>query len=183
MVTEGWIQRLRLDDDGSAIATLSDAGWGQVATRGRDGFVKVIEADYRERGEALPRGWRFVRRLLPERGDAGPWFPQWRIVERSAATWGGEARITSDLAVFNGHFPNEPIVPGVAQLCWADKLAGRAFPGHQATLEVLRLKFVKVIVPGTLLRLNLERKAQSRVEFGFTSEQGDHSSGCLVGGA
>lgn len=183
MVTEGWIRQIRLDDDGNGIAALSDAGWEQVAAKGRDGFVEAIEADYRERGEAPPRGWLFVRRLLPEQGDVGPWFPQWRILERSAATWGGEARITGDLAVFNGHFPNEPIVPGVAQLYWADKLAGRAFPGHRETLEVVRLKFVKVIVPGTLLRLNLERKAPSRVDFGYTSKDGDHSSGCLVGGA
>ena len=182
MVTEGWVRQIRLDDEGIGIAALSDAGWEQVAAKGRDGFVEVIEADYRERGEAPPRGWRFVRRLFPEQGDMGPWFPQWRVLERSAATWGGEARITSDLAVFNGHFPNEPIVPGVAQLYWADKLARRAFPGQRKTLEVVRLKFVNVIVPGTLLRLNLERKGQSRVEFGYTSKDGDHSSGCLVAG-
>ena len=172
---------MRLDDSENAVAALSDAGWEQVVVRGRDGFVKAIEADFRERGRAVPRNWRFVRRMMPDRCDVRPWFPRWHVVDRSAVTWGGEARITSDLAVFDGHFPNEPIVPGVAQLYWADKLAGRAFLGHQTTLEVVRLKFVRVIVPGTVLRLNLERRTQSRVEFEYTSEHGDHSSGCLVG--
>lgn len=110
-----------------------------------------------------------------------PMLPQWRTVEHSAAAWRGEARITDDLAVLDGHFPNEPIVPGVAQLYWADKLAQRAFAGHETTVEVVRLKFVRVIVPGTLLRLDLESRARSRVEFRYTSEIGVHSSGCLVG--
>ena len=110
-----------------------------------------------------------------------PMLPQWRTVEHSAAAWCGEARITDDLAVLDGHFPNEPIVPGVAQLFWADKLAHRAFAGLETTVEVLRLKFVRVIVPGTLLRLDLERRGRSRVEFRYTSEDGVHSSGCLVG--
>ena len=108
-------------------------------------------------------------------------FPAWRVVECAAATWCGEARITHDLAVLDGHFPNEPIVPGVAQLYWADKLAHRAFTGRGATVAVMRLKFVKVIVPGTLLRLGLECRERSRVEFRYTSEDGVHSSGCLVG--
>ena len=110
-----------------------------------------------------------------------PLFPVWRVVECAAATWCGEARITDDLAVLDGHFPNEPIVPGVAQLHWADKLAHRAFTGCGTTVEVMRLKFVRVIVPGTLLRLRLECRERSRVEFRYTSEDGVHSSGCLVG--
>ena len=109
-----------------------------------------------------------------------PMLPQWRTVEHSAAAWCGEAHITGDLAVLDGHFPNEPIVPGVAQLYWADKLAHRAFPGRGPTVEVVRLKFMRVIVPGTVLRLHLESRAGSRVQFRYTSEDGAHSSGCLV---
>ena len=97
--------------------------------------------------------------------------------------WRGEANIAGDLAVLDGHFPNEPIVPGVAQLYWADKLAGRVFSSHTTTGEVVRLKFMKIIVPGTVLRLMLERQARSRVEFTYTSDHGIHSSGCLVGGS
>lgn len=110
-----------------------------------------------------------------------PLFPVWRVVERAAAKWSGEARITDDLAVLDGHFPNEPIVPGVAQLYWADKLAHGAFTGRGTTVAVMRLKFAKVIVPGTLLRLALECRKHSKVEFRYTSENGVHSSGCLVG--
>ena len=172
---------MRRDESGTAIVALSDAGWEQVAAQGRDGFVAAVEAAFRESDRSIPTGWRFVRRMTAERAGDRPLLPDWHVMERTATALGAEARITSDLAVLDGHFPNEPIVPGVAQLYWADALARRAFPDHAAPHEVVRLKFVRVIVPGTMLRLNLVRRARSRVEFRYTSDEGVHSSGCLVG--
>ena len=91
--------------------------------------------------------------------------------------------VASDLAVLDGHFPNEPIVPGLAQLLWADTLSRRVFAAYTATAEIRNLKFARLVVPGVRLRLDLvhETRTKSRIAFSFTSDAGTHSNGLLIG--
>ncbi len=53
-----------------------------------------------------------------------------------------------DLRWFEGHFPDQPILPGAAQLHIASVLAERVwgieFPGH----DMSRVKFRRVMQPG-----------------------------------
>jgi 3-hydroxymyristoyl/3-hydroxydecanoyl-(acyl carrier protein) dehydratase len=71
-------------------------------------------------------------------------------------------RVPYDLAIFDGHFPAIPIVPGVVQVDWAVGLArahlriGGRFNGITAT------KFRRLVQPGMNLALSLEH----RPEFG-----------------
>ena len=88
--------------------------------------------------------------------------------------------MTDDLAVLDGHFPGEPIVPGVAQLFWAATLAGRIFPQSILTSEMRNLKFMKTIVPGVRLRLSLNRNARRRIAFEYSSDAGLHSRGMFL---
>ena len=71
-----------------------------------------------------------------------------------AARW--TVRLGDDLVHFQGHFPGKPILPGVAQVDWAIRLARRQFGdlGSFASLE--RLKFQAIAVPGEILELALE---------------------------
>ncbi|HBO78096.1 MAG TPA: AMP-dependent synthetase, partial [Cupriavidus sp.] len=54
--------------------------------------------------------------------------------------------IAEDLAIFDGHFPGAPIVPGVAQVDWVMALAPQrlAVPPRQrfARLDVLKFQAV-----------------------------------------
>ena len=58
--------------------------------------------------------------------------------------------------VFAGHFPNQPIVPGVFQLEMA-RLGAEWLLGEQLRLrEIARAKFLRPIVPTELVRMNLK---------------------------
>lgn len=175
-----WIRRERLDVCGHVIAELTDEGWARLAKRGRDAFIADLRGSDRVQMSASSAKWRFVRRLPSSGNESGPLCPRWTQLDRSASNWRGEASITADLCVLDGHFPDEPIVPGVALLYWAESLARRVFPGHHATGEVVRLKFRRVVVPGTMLTLALENRGGTTVSFTYVSDKGVHSSGSLI---
>jgi len=74
---------------------------------------------------------------------------------------GCDVRVPYDLAVFGGHFPTIPILPGVVQVDWAVNLArthlrmGGQFEGITAT------KFRRLVRPGMDLTLTLEHRPES----------------------
>lgn len=83
------------------------------------------------------------------------------LQRRGASGLGCRVRIPYDLAIFDGHFPTIPIVPGVVQVDWAVDLArvhlqvGGQFQGITAT------KFRRLVRPGMDLTLNLEHRPES----------------------
>ena len=63
-------------------------------------------------------------------------------------------KFPADLAVFSGHFPGNPICPGVAYVFVAERLASR-FAGKQLVLkELKRTKFFAPTVPGDILNVS-----------------------------
>lgn len=80
---------------------------------------------------------------------------------------------------FQGHFPDNPVFPGVAQLHWAAVLAANLFEFDTAPREVKRLKFMQVIRPCSVLELSLENRTGDEVEFRFAGSGQLHSTGCL----
>ena len=106
----------------------------------------------------------------------------WAEVSRDCDRWCGQAIVPKGLAVLEGHFPNEPIVPGVAQLFWAATEARRVFPDCVLTSELRNLKFSKAILPELRLRLTLlhERGKRRRIAFEYASDAGVHSRGYLL---
>lgn len=70
-----------------------------------------------------------------------------------------DVTVPHDLRYFEGHFPGDPIVPGVAQLtAIAEAQARRAFPALGPSAGVKRLKFMEALRPGDTLRLELTPK-------------------------
>ena len=73
---------------------------------------------------------------------------------------GCDVRVPYDLAIFGGHFPTIPILPGVVQVDWAVNLArthlqvGGRFKGVTAT------KFRRLVQPGMNLALTLEHRPE-----------------------
>ena len=70
--------------------------------------------------------------------------------------------VDKDLPFFNGHFPEQAVLPGVSQLDWAIQLGCKTFgyPVNVATLEVL--KFQQLILPGTEISLSITHDADKR---------------------
>ncbi|HIV73211.1 MAG TPA: AMP-binding protein, partial [Candidatus Aquabacterium excrementipullorum] len=200
------------------VAVPTSAGWheaGQgkrvLGDRLRQALVDRIEP------VGLPRRWRFVEALpLNAQGkvtqplllalfnaqdtadDAteasadtrAADFPpvQWHQRDESQAL--AELDIHAGLHVFKGHFPEAPILPGVAQLHWAITLARQCFdvPTHFVRMEVL--KFMRPVQPGTTLMADLRwggvasDPTLASLTFKLYSLQGDarteHASGKVL---
>lgn len=67
--------------------------------------------------------------------------------------------VPTDLPCFAGHFPDQPILPGVMQLDWAIQLANNLWPNETQISHFAgcaRLKFKAPVLPNSLLTLALE---------------------------
>ncbi len=140
---------------------------------------------------ALPRRYRFVdvmplndqgklteARLTPlfapERPDA-----QW--LERTPAHAALTLKISPQLRVLDGHFPETPVVPGVAQLDWAISWGRECFPIKGQLTRMDALKFQRLMLPGHEVRLDLDWNAEKAVlTFKFHSPKGVYSSGKVM---
>ena len=90
-------------------------------------------------------------------------------------------QVDAVLNVFEGHFDEAPVVPGVVQLHWALALCGDYLrPIDPRTISHIdTLKFQQIIQPGAQPTLQLTLSGQC-LEFRFSSVEGDHSSGKVV---
>jgi len=81
-----------------------------------------------------------------------------------------------DLPCFAGHFPGQPLLPGVLQLHWAVRLAEHFWPRQLACTKfagLSRVKFKAPIEPGAVLEVQLNRSAADasvKVTFKSVSE-------------
>ena len=83
---------------------------------------------------------------------------------------------------FQGHFPDQPILPGIVQLHWAVKLADTCLGRPSEPDEILRLKYHNIAVPPRFIELQLESGEGSAVQFRMQSKDGVHAQGKLVYG-
>src|SRR5690606_2919786 len=157
---------------------------------GRRAMNDYLRALLRPRVEAvsLPRRWRYVEQLpVNEQGKTTqqsllqlfrPMLPECEWLERGKREALIRLRIDADLLAFDGHFPQAPLVPGVAQLHWAHSFGQQGFDVPSRFSRIEALKFQQPIVPGQQARLALQWDLEkSMLRFSFQSDAGPHSSG------
>lgn len=67
-----------------------------------------------------------------------------------------EFLVPHELACLEGHFPDLPIVPGVALLGWAERCARERLGADGEVRRVERLKFNRLVRPGETVALDLD---------------------------
>lgn len=88
--------------------------------------------------------------------------------------------VSSELCWFRGHFPGQPVLPGIVQLHWAILVCRVLYGFESVPLEIKRLKFKKVIVPPRTLELVVSQKGAHEVLFSFSSLGDRNSEGQIV---
>lgn len=63
-------------------------------------------------------------------------------------------RVSADLEWFRGHFPSQPLLPGVAQLDWV-MAYGASLAPDMRFCAIDSVKFQRPVLPGSLLELTL----------------------------
>ncbi len=190
----------------AVVAVLTDAGRAKLARSGKPALVAEWRAALLAAVDriALPRRWRLVdalpvnaqgkstEALLSALFAAAPVaastatpaprpVPDWRVVEPDHAI--ADLALAPELAVFDGHFPGQPILPGVAQVDWAIAFARERFALPPVFLRLEALKFSQVATPGMVLEIEWRwNAAQRALQFEYRSAAGKHSSGRVVFG-
>lgn len=139
---------------------------------------------------AWPRRWRFVETLPTDARGKTPQrellalfrphmpTPRWR--ERGEHSVRLALDVDAGLAVFDGHFPEAPILPGVALLDWANRLGRDAFGLRGDFAGMDAVKFQHLVRPGMQLDVELTWRAdKGQLGFRFSSDTGVHASGRL----
>ncbi|MBX2849934.1 MAG: hypothetical protein KTR16_16535 [Acidiferrobacterales bacterium] len=91
-----------------------------------------------------------------------------------------QLRVTSELSYLAGHFPEQPVVPGVVQVHWVGELAKKVF-ACEGFSELKKVKFSNPILPDAQLALSLSfQKSKNQVNFVYSDDQQTYSSGVMV---
>ncbi len=111
-------------------------------------------------------------------GSRAPLEPEIRAVRKTSDGVELDFTIPATLLYLEGHFPGFPVLPGVAQIDWAARLADRHLETGIGAARRFRVKFSSVIPPGTDLTLALRRsKDGRRLTFEYRAGERVMSSG------
>ncbi|MBS1157215.1 MAG: hypothetical protein H6R07_3139 [Proteobacteria bacterium] len=176
----------------AAVVVLSHSGQAALADIGKFALGQALRAALSGEFEriALPRRWRFVSQLpvnsmgkTTDSALAGlfaekPRLPN--VVQQQATATGIvlQLDLVPELACFAGHFPDLPVLPGVAQLEWAVHF-GSALLGTPSEFQGMdAIKFQQIIRPGSQIELALDYlPTKQQLQFRYQSASGQHSSG------
>ena len=150
---------------------------------------------------AVPKRWRFLEGLpYDDRGKLQPKVLAGLFANHGRDAGGrdtlptvlnhtpGEAQefvlaMAPDLLAFQGHFPGNPILPGVVQVDWAIRFGEQAFGPLGKFQAITHLKFMDLIRPGDTVHLHLALDpGRDKLRFHFSGDAGKKSSGVIVFG-
>lgn len=140
---------------------------------------------------ALPRQWRFVSQLpsnsqakLNKQEIRALFMSQLLPIARLIAQQEDqrvhlELEFMPEQIYFQGHFPDFPVYPGVAQIAMVDAFAQQYLGLSGACGQMEQIKFIRMIRPYDVLQLDIERQ-QNRVMFKLYGAEGNVASGRLI---
>ena len=89
--------------------------------------------------------------------------------------------VPAELSWFEGHFPDQPVLPGIVQIDWAGKIGKAIFADLGMFTQLSNIKFNNMILPNTLLSLELVYVSEKGIlKFHFFNESGTFSTGSFV---
>jgi acyl-coenzyme A synthetase/AMP-(fatty) acid ligase/3-hydroxymyristoyl/3-hydroxydecanoyl-(acyl carrier protein) dehydratase len=179
----------------AAIIVPSASGYALLSESGKSAFSRHLRRSLRTQLEALalPRRWRFISalpvntqgkldRITMEKMFAGaPLLPEILSLQNAGNALLISARVPETLQYFEGHFPQAPVVAGVAQIAWVAHFA-REHLGLQGDFSGMeQLKFQQLLRPATEFTMHIEyQREKSRLIFRLSREENNYSSGRLV---
>jgi len=187
------LNRTRVES--AIVIRLTGVGEDQLMLMGRRMFIKQLSACLVEHFDAtvLPRRWRFVN-FMPYNAQAKlplkalqilfekPPIIEWpRISQLNATPFSAQIQchIPSQLIYFDGHFDEHPVLPGVTQLHWVEKLGRQLFSIKAKFKNLEVIKFKQIIRPemAVTLQLDYDRGAK-KLKFNYlTDTDGIYASG------
>ncbi len=97
-----------------------------------------------------------------------------------------EGKIVASVAIdgnspwFSGHFPDDPILPGIAQLKMIADLVTKSETDALCMMGLSRVKFRKIVRPGDVLDITVTRSdKKGQYIFKITSRNEDVCSGWM----
>jgi 3-hydroxymyristoyl/3-hydroxydecanoyl-(acyl carrier protein) dehydratase len=91
-----------------------------------------------------------------------------------------ELGIEADNPWFEGHFPGQPILPGVVQIGWAVHFAHTLHSLGPEVVNLEQIKFKRPIFPGARLTLRLTPSADRQtLRYEYCDAETSYSSGLL----
>ena len=179
-----------------AAVLLSAAGRAGLEREGAYRFSRRLRRALAERLEPMerPKIWRFPqaiptnsqskRQVAAIRALFTPTKPDVLPPSRLLLLSDTEAEISLDLdqslVWFQGHFPDSPILPGVAQIHLSRLFAERLWHMAPGSSHVARVKFRMLIRPGDRVRLHLLRDVnKATIRFRFENDGLPASEGVI----
>ena len=179
----------------AAVVALSGAGQAALDADGAFRLGRHLRAALADRLEPIerPKHWRFVDRLptdaqgkrrlsdLRALFDA-PRVPAYEVVSHEGDAAHLRMTLPATLAWFQGHFPGEPILPGISQVHMAVLLSAEVLGWAPEGADLNRVKFKDIVRPGETLDLTLTaRRDTGRLTFRWQRANGAEASSGSVG--
>jgi 3-hydroxymyristoyl/3-hydroxydecanoyl-(acyl carrier protein) dehydratase len=102
----------------------------------------------------------------------GRWHAVGPVETLPSGEWRAAVRVPAGSDWFAGHFPGDPILPGIAQLGMVEAVARRALGGRVRLSGFSRIKFKKIVRPGDELTVTLTRRPELPGVLAFRLESG-----------
>ncbi len=174
------------------IVVLTEQAHEQLQQQGKSAFVSHLKQQLKDSLEtvAIPRQWRFLSQLpqntqskLNKNYLKTLFKPMLQPVVLSQSQnsddyiW--ELEFPPELACFKGHFPTQPIYPGVGQIGFLQQFAKSIWSDLNWCQGYEQLKFQNLIRPYAVVQLKFSRK-DHKVSFELNDSEQILASGRLL---
>lgn len=179
----------------AVVIKLTELGSQQLKVAGRKAVINSIKSGLIGHFESviLPRRWRFVECMPYNAQGKLPMVALCTLFEKEPVKWPKinntqrddkkltiECSIPVELIYFDGHFNNNPILPGVVQVYWVEKFGRQLLSVNGRFKRLEGIKFLQIIAPNSQITISLEyNETKKSLAFKYQSDKGLHSTGRL----